>query len=109
RTDVVQHEPEVAVTNLTGTKAVGTPAKAVKAHHTPLLVLYGSNLGTSEDIAEQIAADGKLWGFTSTAAPLDDYVHQLSKEGAVVIVTASYNGTPPDNAEACCRWLTEPS
>jgi cytochrome P450/NADPH-cytochrome P450 reductase len=27
----------------------------------------------------------------------------------VVIVTASYNGTPPDNADQFCRWLTEPS
>ncbi|HYB02288.1 MAG TPA: cytochrome P450 [Ktedonobacteraceae bacterium] len=107
RTDVVQRAPEVAATPLVETTTV--PAQAVTAHHTPLLVLYGSNLGTSEDLAEQIAADGKLWGFTSAAAPLDDYVQQLPKEGAVVIVTASYNGTPPDNAEAFCRWLTEPS
>ncbi|MFL5659795.1 MAG: cytochrome P450 [Ktedonobacteraceae bacterium] len=79
----------------------------VKAHHTPLLVLYGSNLGTSEDIAESIAADGKVRGFTTATAPLDDFVHQLPKEGAVVIVTASYNGTPPDNAVKFCRWLTD--
>src|SRR6266516_7026649 len=105
RTDVVQRAPEVAATHLVETKAV--PTKAVKAHHTPLLVLYGSNLGTSEDLAEQIAADGKVWGFTSTAAPLDDYVHELPQEGAVVIVTASYNGTPPDNADTFCRWLTQ--
>ncbi len=105
RTDVVQRAPEVVAPPLVETRVV--PAKAVTAHHTPLLVLYGSNLGTSEDLAEQIAADGKVWGFTSTAAPLDDYVNQLPQEGAVVIVTASYNGTPPDNAEAFCRWLTD--
>jgi cytochrome P450/NADPH-cytochrome P450 reductase len=86
-----------------------TPAVAGPAHHTPLLVLYGSNLGVSEDLAERIAADGKARGFTSAAAPLDDYVHQLPKEGAVVIVTASYNGTPPDNADQFCHWLNEPS
>ncbi len=85
-----------------------TPALIIKAHHTPLLVLYGSNLGVSEDLAERIAADGKARGFISAAAPLDDYVHQLPKEGAVVIVTASYNGTPPDNADQFCHWLTEP-
>jgi cytochrome P450 / NADPH-cytochrome P450 reductase len=84
-----------------------SPAMGVKAHHTPLLVLYGSNLGTSEDLAEQIAADGKAKGFTSATAPLDNFVHQLPKEGAVVIVTASYNGTPPDNADQFCHWLTE--
>ena len=107
RTDVVQREPEVTTTQLAGIKPEPAPTIAVKAHHTPLLVLYGSNLGTSEDIAEQIAADGKVRGFTSAAAPLDDYVHQLPKEGAVVIVTASYNGTPPDNADTFCHWLTE--
>ena len=44
----------------------------------------------------------------SPALPLRSmtYVHELPQEGAVVIVTASYNGTPPDNAEAFCRWLT---
>src|SRR5262249_4443622 len=67
RTDVVQRAPEVVATPLAETKAV--PAKAVKAHHTPLLVLFGSNLGVSEDLAERIAADGKVWGLTSTAAP----------------------------------------
>ena len=107
RTDVVQHAPEVVTTHFVETKSTPTPRIAIKAHHTPLLVLYGSNLGTSEDIAEQIAADAKVWGFTSATAPLDDYVHQLPKEGAVVIVTASYNGTPPDNADTFCHWLTE--
>ena len=66
----MQHAPEIVAPPLAETKVV--PTQAVKAHHTPLLVLYGSNLGTSEDLAEQIAADGKVWGFTSTAAPLDD-------------------------------------
>ncbi len=112
RTDVVQRAPVVApliqpATHPAETTSQPTPTVAVKAHHTPLLVLYGSNLGTSEDIAERIAADGKARGFTSAAAPLDDYVHQLPKEGAVVIVTASYNGTPPDNADKFCHWLTE--
>ena len=107
RTDVVQRVPEVMATHLAEIKPEPAPTIAVKAHHTPLLVLYGSNLGTSEDIAEQIAADGKARGFTSATAPLDDYVHQLPKEGAVVVVTASYNGTPPDNAGKFCHWLTE--
>jgi cytochrome P450/NADPH-cytochrome P450 reductase len=84
------------------------PAVSIQAHHTPLLVLYGSNLGTAEDLAELIAADGKAKGFTSAAASLDEHVRQLPKEGAVVIVTASYNGTPPDNAVEFCRWLGEP-
>src|SRR4029453_13070792 len=33
------------------------PLPAVDGHHTPLLVLYGSNLGTAEAIAHAIAQD----------------------------------------------------
>jgi cytochrome P450/NADPH-cytochrome P450 reductase len=84
-----------------------TPAVAGPAHHTPLLVLYGSNLGTCQDLATRIAEDGRARGFTSAAGPLDDYVKQLPTQGAVVIVTSSYNGTPPDNAVNFCHWLQD--
>ena len=81
------------------------PVKNVPQHHTPLLVLYGSNLGTAEDIAHRIGEDGTTRGFDTTVASLDDYTDKLPTDGAVVVVTASYNGTPPDNAGQFCRWL----
>ena len=74
-------------------------------HGTPLLVLYGSNLGTSEELARRIAQDADGHGFATTVAPLDAYVGQLPREGAVLIATATYNGTPPDNAVRFCQWL----
>jgi cytochrome P450 / NADPH-cytochrome P450 reductase len=74
-------------------------------HGTPLLVLFGSNLGTSEDIARHVAETGSAQGFDVTLSWLDDYVGKLPTSGAVVIVTASYNGTPPDNAAAFYKWL----
>jgi cytochrome P450/NADPH-cytochrome P450 reductase len=74
-------------------------------HGTPLLVLYGSNLGTSEELARRMAQDGDAHGFATTVAPLDAYVGQLPREGAVIITTATYNGTPPDNAVRFCDWL----
>lgn len=72
---------------------------------TPLLVLYGSNLGTAEGIARRIAADGGAAGFATTVAALDDYVDRLPREGATIVVTSSYNGQPPDNAIQFVRWL----
>ena len=81
------------------------PAPSVIRDGTPLLVLFGSNLGTAEALAQQIANDGTARGFTTTLAPLDEYTDNLPTSGAVVIVTASYNGTPPDNATGFCRWL----
>ncbi len=71
----------------------------------PLLVLHGSNLGTSERIANEIAEDGRARGFTVTQGALDDYVDALPGDGLVVICTSSYNGNPPDNAVGFHRWL----
>ncbi|MBP1989915.1 bifunctional cytochrome P450/NADPH--P450 reductase [Paenibacillus eucommiae] len=80
-------------------------APGVEAHNTPLLVLYGSNLGTAEGIARELADTARFQGFNSEVAPLDAYVGKLPKEGAVFIVTASYNGKPPGNASAFVEWL----
>jgi cytochrome P450 / NADPH-cytochrome P450 reductase len=73
----------------------------------PLLVLYGSNLGMAEALAQEVAADAEARGFVATTAPLNDYVAKLPSAGAVVIVSSSYNGAPPDNAELFCQWLCE--
>ncbi|MCY7750051.1 bifunctional cytochrome P450/NADPH--P450 reductase CypB [Bacillus inaquosorum] len=89
--------------NKTETKPKETKPK----HGTPLLVLYGSNLGTAEGIAGELAAYGRQLGFTAETAPLDDYIGKLPEQGAVVIVTASYNGAPPDNAAGFVEWLEE--
>ncbi|WP_145134791.1 bifunctional cytochrome P450/NADPH--P450 reductase [Paenibacillus sp. Y412MC10] len=78
---------------------------AANEHHTPLLVLYGSNLGTAEGIAREVADRARYQGFDSQVGPLDDYAGTLPKEGAVIIVTASYNGQPPSNAKAFMEWL----
>jgi cytochrome P450 / NADPH-cytochrome P450 reductase len=76
-------------------------------NNTPLLILYGSNMGTAEGIAKDLAASARFKGFRSEIAPLDEYVGVLPKDGAVLIVTSSYNGNPPKNARKFVRWLKE--
>ena len=71
----------------------------------PLLVLYGSNLGSTEEFAELIANRGALYGFETSLAALDEHAGKLPKEGGVIIATASYNGAPPDNAVKFADWL----
>ncbi|ASF37892.1 NADPH--cytochrome reductase [Halobacillus halophilus] len=89
-------------------KSSKTEAQSVPdAHLTPLLVLYGSNMGTAEGVARELAQTGKLQGFDVKTAPLNQYTSALPAEGAVLIVSASYNGNPPDNADAFVRWLKE--
>ncbi|MGE7602674.1 bifunctional cytochrome P450/NADPH--P450 reductase [Peribacillus sp. NPDC097675] len=76
-------------------------------HGTPLLVLYGSNMGTAEGIARDLAETGKRLGFDTNLATLNEYANQLPNKGAVLIVSASYNGNPPDNAGDFVSWLKE--
>ncbi|WP_371018154.1 bifunctional cytochrome P450/NADPH--P450 reductase [Pseudalkalibacillus sp. JSM 102089] len=83
------------------------PTPVENAHGTPLLVLYGSNLGSAEGIARDLAETGRQQGFSSQVGPLNDYVNELPQEGAVLIVSASYNGNPPDNADEFVQWLDE--
>ncbi|MEC1261357.1 bifunctional cytochrome P450/NADPH--P450 reductase [Bacillus swezeyi] len=74
-------------------------------HGIPFLVLYGSNLGTAEGIAKELADQARLQGYKCETAELDQYQGRIPKEGAVIIVTASYNGNPPDNAKDFIDWL----
>ena len=64
-----------------------------------------SNLGTAEGIATRLAREGADRGFAVTVGPLDDHAGALPHQGAAIVVTASYNGTPPDNAASFCGWL----
>ena len=81
--------------------------RAGEGHNTPLMVLFGSNLGTAEGIATRIAQDGSDRGYAVTLGALDDHTGELPHEGALVVICASYNGKPPDNAERFCRWITD--
>lgn len=80
---------------------------AAPGHETPMLVLFGSNGGSSESLARTIAGDGLAHGWDTTVAPLDEYARNLPDAGPVVIVTSSYNGAAPDNAAEFLTWVTE--
>jgi cytochrome P450/NADPH-cytochrome P450 reductase len=68
-------------------------------------VLFGSNSGSAEAFAQRITNDAAARGFASSLAALDTAVGALSTAGLVVIVTASYEGHPTDNAKAFVAWL----
>jgi cytochrome P450 / NADPH-cytochrome P450 reductase len=74
-------------------------------HNTPMLVLYGSNLGSAEELATRMADLAEINGFVTRLGPLDDYVGKLPDEGGVLIICASYNGAAPDNATQFFKWL----
>jgi cytochrome P450/NADPH-cytochrome P450 reductase len=81
-------------------------ARTRPGHNTPLLVLYGSNLGSAEELATRVADLAEVNGFATKLAPLDDYAGKLPEQGGVLIFCASYNGAAPDNATQFVKWLT---
>ncbi|KAI0629781.1 fatty acid hydroxylase [Trametes polyzona] len=72
----------------------------------PLYVLYGSNTGNSESFAQRLASDAPAHGFKASIGTLDSASAHLPKDGPLVIVTASYEGQPADNAAHFVEWLT---
>ncbi|MFI5498117.1 bifunctional cytochrome P450/NADPH--P450 reductase [Nocardia asteroides] len=77
-----------------------------RAPGTALTFLHGSNLGTCTGLASDFAVDGEGNGFTPTVGSLNSHVGKLAHiEGPVVIVAASYNGRPTDDAADFLTWL----
>lgn len=83
--------------------------KMENAHNTPLLILYGSNMGTAEGTARDLADIALSKGFAPQVATLDAHAGNLPREGAVLLISASYNGHPPDNAKQFVEWLEQAS
>ncbi|WP_058043755.1 cytochrome P450 [Streptomyces roseifaciens] len=93
RTDRAEEQPE----------AGALPARA--AAGTALTVAYGSNFGTCREFAEDLAGTFVDLGFTTEAVPLDKIAGALPAGAPLVIVAASYNGQPTDDAKAFASWL----
>ncbi|WP_372410404.1 cytochrome P450 [Streptomyces luteireticuli] len=83
----------------------GLPTRA--ATGSTLTVLHGSNFGTCRGYAEELAETFADLGFGATVAPLGERAGKLPAGAPVVIVAASYNGQPTDDAAAFVSWLAE--
>jgi cytochrome P450/NADPH-cytochrome P450 reductase len=94
-----------ATTAAASSTALAPRARTRPGHNTPLLVLYGSNLGTAEELATRVADLAEVNGFATRLGALDDFVGKLPEQGGVLIFCASYNGAPPDNAAQFVKWL----
>ena len=82
-------------------------SRAHVAAGTKLLVLHGSNLGNCRALAQQLSDEATDLGYETTVAALDSAVGALPVDGAVVVVAASYNGMPTDDARAFVDWLDD--
>ena len=80
-------------------------ANLTSDHATPLLILHGSNMGSAQHIAARLAEEGESVGFVVSSGSLDEYTNRLPSDGAVLLITGSYNGTPTDDAKTFMAWL----
>ena len=92
---------EVSPDNLSNECQSGASAK----ERQELLVLFGSNTGTCQTLAQRLASDAKSHGYRSRVADMDSGLTAIEQAKKVVIVTASYEGQPPDNASHFVEWL----
>ena len=88
------------------TEVPDMPKKADgKGSEKPMSVYFGGNMGTCESLAQTVAQSSSAHGFKAIVKPLDEATDNLPKDHPVVIITASYEGEPPDNAKQFFTWL----
>ena len=105
RTDSERTKAPIASVAAAAASGAVATARARPGHNTPLTILYGSNLGTAEELATRVADLAAVNGFAVKLSTLDDAVGKLPSDGGVIIFCASYNGAPPDNAAQFVKWL----
>lgn len=75
----------------------------------PLTILFGSQSGTAETFAHELAEEGKLYGFKAVVHDLQDYdPDSLENEKFVVFLMATFGeGDPTDNAAEFYEWINK--
>jgi cytochrome P450/NADPH-cytochrome P450 reductase len=74
-------------------------AQMVQGDGQTLTILTGTSLGTCRDIADEIAERAMAGGFAVQQAALDSCADGFPDSGLLVVVTSTYNGRAPDNAQ----------
>nr|POE52309.1 bifunctional cytochrome p450/nadph--p450 reductase [Quercus suber] len=72
-------------------------------------IFYGSNTGTCETLANNLASSAQARGYGAKVDVLDKATDKLSTTEPTVVITASYEGEAPDNAGQFVSWLKSAS
>ncbi|KAJ6631867.1 cytochrome P450 [Mycena sp. CBHHK59/15] len=97
--------PSSTLKSANTSEGVSLPPTAGPSSGLPMYVLYGSNTGTSEAFAQRIANAAPSYGFRASIGTLDSALQKLPKDGPVIIITASFEGAPADNAVGFVDWI----
>ena len=82
-----------------------TIEKQQQQHLHPMTILFGSNSGSCQSFAETLASEAPLHGFNATVSTLDSAISSLPRDQPVIIITASYEGKPCENAKQFVAYL----
>ena len=82
------------------------PVGRVRGDGTRFNVRYGTRSGVSAGLAERIGAAASSFGFKVSVGTLDDLVAAPITSGILVIITATYDGMPPDTALTFAKAVT---
>jgi cytochrome P450/NADPH-cytochrome P450 reductase len=83
------------------------PQSSVQSGSQGILILYGSNMGTAQDLAQKLLQQASARKIPATVAELDSYAQALPKQTPVFVFCSTYNGQPPDNASKFAAWLSQ--
>jgi cytochrome P450 / NADPH-cytochrome P450 reductase len=74
-----------------------------------LVVAYGSNFGSSRELAERFANRSEVYGYTNDVITLNelDDLPPRTEPWLLVVFTATYTGNPPSNAIGFKAWLEQ--
>lgn len=80
-------------------------------HDRKILILYGSQSGTAQDVAERLWREAKYYQFCGPVMCMDDYpVNNLIYEPLVIFVASTTGqGEEPDNMKQFWRFLLRKS
>ena len=70
-----------------------------------ILILYRSNTGTCQTLAQRLGGDSRRYGYEADIKDMDSGIESIQRRGLVVVLIASYEREPPDNATRFVRWL----
>lgn len=87
----------------------GAPAVPTRTPTRALTVLWASQTGTAEEVADVVARRLAGTGRTPRVVAMDDALDDLPRQGDVVLVTSTFgDGDAPDNGTALWELLADP-
>ncbi|KAL8787186.1 MAG: hypothetical protein Q9195_007877 [Heterodermia aff. obscurata] len=91
--------------NVHASEAVNVAKQSTGREKSKVVVAYGSNAGTCKAFAEDLQTNAPEFGFEASVITLDQATENIPKGIPFVVITASYEGKPPDNAKKFVSWL----